>query len=246
MIDNHYALNAQDVLIVPPRKMHKIIYPERQNYIRYVFYFTQDHIEKAFSPSMVTKALLLIKDQAFQKVSLSLPEFIRMNVLFRNMYEHRKEMNPKNLYLLTAYSSVILQELYFIFTKHPAKVQSRELTPVEKILKYINNHYSENITLEDLEEKFFLNKSYICRIFRNTMGISLINYVQHKRILEAQQLLLSTDESIINISLECGFSNIQHFYRVFKKVTTLTPNEYRKHQASTRLGQIILPHTNTP
>lgn len=53
-------------------------------------------------------------------------------------------------------------------------------------------------------------------------------------------MLLTIDTSIINISLECGFSNLRHFYRVFKKMTDRTPNEYKKNQSRTKLGQPIL------
>ena len=110
---------------------------------------------------------------------------------------------------------------------------------MEQILVYINDHYSQQITLQDLEEIFFLNKSYICRIFRKTMGISLVNYLQYKRILEAQKLLLNSDMPIIEIGMECGFTSVQHFYRVFKKITGLTPKEYKKNQLHTSLGQSI-------
>lgn len=239
--DTHYNLHTHDVLIVPPRKLHKIVYPQPQNYIRYVFYFTGEHIEKAFDSHKASKALNLFMDQTYQKASLSVREFLRINYIMRNMYEHISEDQKQDMHLLNTYSSLILQELYIIFaSRPPADTTNKILSPVEQILKYINDHYSENITLEELEEKFYLNKSYICRIFRKTMGISLINYIQHKRILEAQQMLLTTDASIINISLECGFSNLQHFYRVFKKMTDLTPNEYKKNQSRTKLGQPIL------
>lgn len=243
--DIHYDLHSQDVLVVPPRKLHKIIYPEKQNYIRYVFYFTEDHIKNAFSPTLVKKALHLFLNRSYQKASLSVPDFIRINSLFSNMYHHKSQLSPANLYLLNTYSSVILQELYVIFKNLPAYEKAEtDMSPVEQILKYINGHYSEGISLEDFEKIFYLDKSYICRVFRKTMGISLVNYLQHKRILEAQQLLLNSDESIIDISLECGFNNIQHFYRVFKKVTHLTPNEFKKHQTSSVLGQSFVPLEN--
>ena len=239
--DIHYNLHTHDVLVVPPRKLHKIVYPNPQNYVRYVFYFTSGHIEKAFDYPEAAKALSLFMDQTYQKASLSVREFLRINHIMQNMYDHISEDPRQNMHLLNTYSSLILQELYIIFTSRPpADMTNKILSPVEQILKYINEHYSENITLEELEEKFYLNKSYICRIFRKTMGISLVNYIQHKRILEAQQMLLTTDASIINISLECGFSNLQHFYRVFKKMTDLTPNEYKKNQSRTKLGQPIL------
>lgn len=234
----HYHLTSKDVLIIPPRKMHKIIYPEHQSYVRYVLYFSQEHIESFFGPGMAAGAIHLFKDRPYRKVSLSVPEYMRINNLFQNMYEHRRTLASQNFTLLNAYSSLILQELYHIFDRRPSSPpEAGEMSPVDQILKYINSHYSEAITLETLAEEFYLNRSYICRLFRKTMGISVINYLQHKRILEAQQMLLNSSRSIIDISMECGFSNIQHFYRVFKKITTLTPAEYKNHQSANELEQ---------
>lgn len=236
--ETHYHLISKDVLIIPPRKMHKIIYPEHQNYVRYVLYFTQDHIERFFDPDMASKAVHLFKDRPYRKVSLSVPEYMRINNLFKNMYEHRRALTAHNLALLNAYSALILQELYLIFDRRPSlPPETGEMSPVDQVLKYINAHYSEPIALETLAEEFYLNKSYLCRLFHKTMGISIINYLQHKRILEAQQLLLNSSRSIIDISMECGFSNIQHFYRVFKKVTALTPAEYKNHHSAIKPSQ---------
>lgn len=238
--DIHFLLNNYDVLLIPPFKMHRIIYPKCQTYIRYVFYFTEDHIRNAFSPLLLKKALHFFNGSGIYKISLSAPEHMHLNAVLHNMYEHSLEISSKKRELLVSYAAVILQELFFIGENHPlVKKETYEYSPVEQILKYINDNYSQNITLEDLEDKFYLNKSYICRIFRKTIGLSVINYLQYKRILEAQQMLLKTDLPIIDIAMECGFSNIQHFYRVFKKVTHLTPNEYKKHQLRPILGQAL-------
>lgn len=234
--DVHYSINSHDLLIIPPRKIHKIIYAERCNYIRYVFYFTQEQIQNAFLPSMIQKALFLFRDRGQHKLSLSAHNYIKINNVFQNMYEHIKEMSAANYYLITNYASILLQELYLLYGDIPDSSKERILTPVEQILNYINENYSQQITLDNLAEKYFLNKSYICRIFRKTMGISLVTYLQYKRILEAQNMLLNSDKSIIDIAMDCGFSNVQHFYRVFKKITNLTPSEYKKHQPEKTLG----------
>lgn len=234
--DVHYSINSHDLLIIPPRKIHKIIYAERCNYVRYVFYFTQEQIQNAFLPSMMQKALFLFRDRGQHKITLSAHDYIRINNIFRNMYEHIKEMSAGNYYLITNYASILLQELYLLYGNLPDSSEDRILTPVEQILNYINENYSQQITLDSLAEKYYLNKSYICRIFRKTMGISLVTYLQYKRILEAQTMLLNSDKPIIDIAMDCGFSNVQHFYRVFKKITNLTPIEYKKHQPGKTLG----------
>ncbi len=236
--DSSYSLKSHDILLIPPRKIHKLNYPQPCNYIRYVFYFTHEHIENAFGPALYKKAIHFFQNSGCYQLSLSAQEYIHLNRVFQNMHECRQEPSYKSRELISFYASIILQEIYLISEKRPGVNQEqRSLNPVAQILRYINEHYHQNITLEILEEEFYLNKSYICRIFHRTMGISLINYLQCKRILEAQQLLLNTDLPIIEISMESGFNNVQHFYRVFKKITGLTPKEYKKHHLNTQVGQ---------
>lgn len=238
--DAHCTLGTGQILLIPPRKIHKLIYSENTNYIRYIFYFTLDHVANAFHGTAKQKVVHFFQSPDSYKAVLSAPEFFRMKGIFHNMLEHKQTHSAKNHDLLTTYASVILQELYLIFSSQtPEEKSPEEISPVEQILVYINDHYSQQITLQDLEENFFLNKSYICRIFRKTMGISLVNYLQYKRILEAQKLLLNSDMPIIEIGMECGFTSVQHFYRVFKKITGLTPKEYKKNQLHTSLGQSI-------
>lgn len=81
--------------------------------------------------------------------------------------------------------------------------------------------------LEDLARELFLNKFYLCRLFRESMNSSIVDYLQFKRVIEAEKLLNNTDLPILDICFECGFHNLQHFYRTFKKYTSLTPKQFR-------------------
>lgn len=109
------------------------------------------------------------------------------------------------------------------------------VAPSQKITKecrfveqYINNHYKEDITLELLSEKAFMNKYYLVHAFKQYKGISPINYLIRLRIEEAKELLETTNYPISQISDVCGFSSQSYFSQVFKKTTEKTPNEYRK------------------
>lgn len=239
--DIYYNLHSRDLLIIPPRSLHKIMYPHNQLYIRYVFYFTSEQVKKAFPHELHKKVLDLFFNKIYRKVSLTAPAFLRLTQLFKNLYHHKKRRNQCDYYILDTYSSIIFQEIYLIYknqTDDPAP--TAPISTVEKILKYINEHYAESITLEDFENKFYLSKYYICRLFHKTMGVSLIEYLQCKRILEAQHLLINTDAAVIDISLECGFNNIQHFYRIFKKITQMTPKQFKSSQKSdSSIGRTI-------
>lgn len=109
------------------------------------------------------------------------------------------------------------------------------VAPTHKITKecrfveqYINNHFTEDITLELLSEKSYMNKYYLVHAFKQYKGVSPINYLITKRIESAKELLTTTNYSISQISDVTGFSSQSYFSQVFKKTCQMSPNEYRK------------------
>ncbi|WP_234998023.1 AraC family transcriptional regulator [Parabacteroides sp. Marseille-P3160] len=99
---------------------------------------------------------------------------------------------------------------------------------IEKLLSYLNYHYTENLRLDNVASIMFMNTSAFCRYFKQKTGKSYVNYVQELRIGYACKLLLSTSYDISQISIECGFNTICHFNKVFKHRTGLVPSEYKK------------------
>jgi|SRR5690625_499236 len=98
---------------------------------------------------------------------------------------------------------------------------------VAEIIKYINIHYSSNISLSLLSQHFHLNEQYISRLFKEVTGGNIINYLNAVRVNEAQRLLQESDLKIIEVSKNVGYANNVHFWRVFKRLTGISPSEYR-------------------
>lgn len=96
------------------------------------------------------------------------------------------------------------------------------------IENYLNIHFRENITLDDLADLTFLNKYYLSHIFKEHSGLSPIDYILHKRVEEAKKLLSNTDLNISQIASILGFGTASYFSQYFKKETTFSPSEYRK------------------
>ncbi len=99
---------------------------------------------------------------------------------------------------------------------------------LQNIKNYLDTHYTEKITLDFLSGKFFINKFYLTRIFREKFGISINSYLMQLRITHAKRLLRFTDLSIDKISHECGMNDANYFSRVFKKVEGTTPGQFRR------------------
>lgn len=112
--------------------------------------------------------------------------------------------------------------------KEHAKKDYKSLEKMKLILKYVENHYMDKITIEDIADEVGLSQSHFMKYFKNTMGTSFIEYLNEYRLTMASRLLVSSDSSILAISAEVGYENLSYFNRTFKKRFEMTPREYRK------------------
>lgn len=93
---------------------------------------------------------------------------------------------------------------------------------------YIDAHFKDPITLELLAQQAHQNKYYIAHTFKDAFGISPIKYLMERRVEESKYLLDETDFSISQIASIIGFSSSSHYSQAFRRLTDMSPNEYRK------------------
>lgn len=99
--------------------------------------------------------------------------------------------------------------------------------PVQQCVNYIEEHFQEKITLEDLALQVHLSSNYLSQLFKKEMKRSIHTYIVRRRIEEAKRLLHYTDYSYSEISALLAFHSQSHFIQVFKKYTEMTPKIYR-------------------
>ncbi len=101
-------------------------------------------------------------------------------------------------------------------------------TMIAQAIRYIRKHFTEHITLEDVSAAVSLSPNYFSRIFNAKMNISFTSYVNRLRVEEAQRLLLNTRLSLVEIAGAVGFEDQSYFTKVFKRIASLSPGQYRK------------------
>lgn len=106
------------------------------------------------------------------------------------------------------------------------------MSPLKTMISYMQNNYQEKITLSDVAEAGMMCQSKCCRLFRDALKQSPIEYLQNYRIGKGLYLLDHTDMSITEIALECGFHGASYFTETFRKINGMTPKEYRKQEKS--------------
>ena len=131
-------------------------------------------------------------------------------------------------------NSLLIKLLYITHKYDIYNLGERNLTEREKSIKriinlqkYINAHYAEALTVSFACEYVKLDYHYFSRLFKQETGKNFIDYLNSVRIINAQQLLTSTNQSIAFISQNVGFQNPSYFNRVFKSLCGITPKEYR-------------------
>lgn len=94
-------------------------------------------------------------------------------------------------------------------------------------LKYIDEHYSEKITLDHVAAQSHMNSTYMSELFKKEMGVTLIDYINNLRIIHACEYLRFSNCSMGQIAERCGFNDQNYFTKVFKKFLNTTPSQYR-------------------
>ena len=100
--------------------------------------------------------------------------------------------------------------------------------PGKKIIDYIDKNLSEQISLKDLAKFSGMSKNGTVSMFYRLYGITPIKYINNARLARAELLLKTTDKSITELALECGFNDSNYFSRAFKSYSGKTPREFRK------------------
>ena len=113
--------------------------------------------------------------------------------------------------------------------------ESTDSRRVRKIYEYINNHYTEQITLDDLAGLIGMTPVAASRFFKVRAGRTISDYIIDIRLGNATRLLVNTTNSISEICYECGFNNLSNFNRIFKRKKNCSPTEFRENFRKTKI-----------
>ena len=111
--------------------------------------------------------------------------------------------------------------------------EARLLTPVQQTvvntaLKYIDEHYKEELTIDKICAKVSFSKYYFCKIFKEHTGMTLHQYLTEYRVNKSKEYLTYSKLPIHAVALEVGFKNTLNYSRSFKQYVKMTPSEYRE------------------
>lgn len=134
-----------------------------------------------------------------------------------------------NFIYISQVLALILGEVYFR-EKHSSTTEpNRQVT---QIVRYMSSHLKDNLTLDDLADRFSLSKSYISQIFQKYTSHSPIDFYIRLRMTEACKQLRLSEARVYEVAESLGYQDPYYFSRIFKKVIGMSPREYQTHGSS--------------
>lgn len=141
--------------------------------------------------------------------------------------------------LLWQFFGTVLQEHLYTETPEEKNPGSSRATQIKHVLSRIRKDYAAPLTLDQLAAEAGLAPQYLCRVFRQVTGRTPINYLNYYRIECAAELLGSTQDSVTEIALRCGFNDLSYFIRLFRQYKGVSAGQFRKQLETGRLPERV-------
>lgn len=229
--DRIYEAEDGDVFVLNQYEAHKITAAENDTFIRYVMQVHPAFIYGASSTDTDLSCCFTLRgDNITHKIPQSKEESEKLLHIFRK-FSHSASVGDDILKNIAAMELLaIVNDLFSKANKDFTYRSKYDNKTIVEILKYINDNYSENLTLETIAANCYMSVNELCRLFKAHMGTTVAKYISSRRITEAKKLL-KNGLSVSEAAEKCGFADYANFIRVFKKAVGIPPGQYKKRDA---------------
>jgi AraC-like DNA-binding protein len=227
---NSYKVNPNDLILTNSKELHRIVFHTEAVYERKYIQFRSEYVS---SFQMDGFNMLHYFDNRklgyFNIIEAKDVISNGIDTLWKEIEVTTLESTPENQVIVKALFVQMLVRISKIFAKYNNPIIDSHPydTKIVIILDFINKNLAEKISLDLLQQNFYVNKYYLCHIFRMSTGFTVMEYITYKRIMKAIELLLS-GVSVLSASHTVGFSDYSSFYRAFKNITGFSPKKYTK------------------
>ncbi|MFD1956805.1 helix-turn-helix domain-containing protein [Paenibacillus thailandensis] len=226
--DRTLVINEGDIVIVAPNVLHRTTNAPKPKHERLIVNIHERYMALN-SPYADILKLLLEKEYVIVKCSLQ--DRLTVEALAQGIMKETMDKKPG----FEMYAQTLVMQLLLICCRHvkqnsmrPPESPSPMHERISEIVRYINSHYMEDMSLHLLAEKFYVSPYYLSRFFKEATGFTFVEYLNSVRIKEAKKLLEQSSMKVYHIAAKVGFGSVTHFGRVFKSVTGYAPLHFRK------------------
>lgn len=225
-----YYLEPGDITIIPPLEVHKALYEPSWQAERFGIYFSGDTVS-SFLSHCGREAFGHIFSRPKRTIP---PEFRpRIEELLAQMQDEEKQGDS---YCQIQLRSLLHQILVVLGRCQETRGEGHALEETEEAMvsaaRYMNQHYQEGLTLGEVAAFANMSPTYFSKKFKGSTGLCFKEYLNYIRVQKASDMLRNTDLSVTGVAMACGFSDGNYFGDVFRRLTGVSPREYRKGRLS--------------
>lgn len=226
--DKTFRLEEYDIALITSGTLHKLTAPERGK--RLIFQIDCSVFHAMKEPNTILSflaPLTIITKKTYPTIHT---QIIQILMSIHDEYFSNGTFTETFIYFKILEILVLLGKNYTESNTHFDVGISKQQEYAEKFLDicdYINAHYMEDLTLDFIADLAGFSKYHFTRLFKQFTKVSFYKFLNQKRILHAEQLLIHPEYTITEISIRSGFSSISAFNRMFKQIKGCTPSAFR-------------------
>ena len=250
--NSQYEIVKGDIFIIPPYIPHQLLNIPGQDFEIMELEFASEFISgsngqmrdiennSVFFDFSYIEPFLVSERNVKPRLNLTGQKQMTAEALLSEIYAEYTKKEDSYLLLIKADVLKLLVLLGRYFREDMSKqsevmeLYDHHRDAMKKAIEYIDDHFSESLSIESISRVAMLSQSYFSYLFKVVTNKTFVEYLNSKRILYAMELLKNTDKLVVDICFESGFKNVNHFNRTFKNVMGLSPTQYRKANRKSR------------
>ncbi|MBD2866081.1 helix-turn-helix transcriptional regulator [Paenibacillus oceani] len=239
-----HTLQPGDMILMDGMTLHSSN-SDPNNYVRTNMHFDPSYLRSMLNDSIFTSAfetigklrnhIIHLEGEAREEVEQHLA---KMNKLFQ-----RSDTISYRRFLLALLDMLYDIQLLCLAPDQEQPSMTEKDLHVQRMITYLEAHYTEDLHMEQLENELYLNKSYLAKLFKEKTGMTIFIYVKKRRMNQAK-ILFMMDKSVTvsDVCYEVGYKHLSHFSRLFKKEFGCTPEQFHRnvHHATPRKSTLRL------
>ena len=220
-----YFVMSGDIIFTRPGELHSFSFPEQCTFSRHFL-----HIYPDFIANVSKLAEAFNDNENIEKcfISSSIVEKYELNKIFETLRRYSDYNKPETSIIAYSCAVEIMAKIMIIMRDEDMQTCNAAVNSnTYKVMQYIDAHFGENITLDDIAKAIRLSKFHISHVFKKNVGMTISTYINMIRITKAKNLIQRGQKSGSVFQL-CGFNDYSSFYRSFVKFAGMSPEAFKK------------------
>lgn len=226
-----YKLKPWDILFVSSNDLHKVIINNDEPYERIIIWVNSKFLEMHNKNN--NNLLTCFQLSSKLKINLFRMEEHNISLIKHTLFSLESATKDKEFGNIVLKNSLFIQLMVYLnrlFMKNTNHIEKNDIEydkQIEEIINYIKENLQENLSIDTLSSKFFINKYYLMHKFKSQTGYTVHKYIQQKRLTFSKSLIIK-GHKITEVYIKCGFGDYSSFIRAFKKAYGISTKDYYK------------------